>query len=63
MDRSEVNNQERALLVGVIHGNIDDITTYEHIDELELLANTAGANVVGRITQKLNRLKSTISRW
>ena len=56
MDRSEVNNQERALLVGVIHGNIDDITTYEHIDELELLANTAGANVVGRITQKLNRL-------
>ena len=49
-------NQEKALMVGVIHGEIDEATTYEHLEELELLAVTAGAEVVGQITQRLNKL-------
>ena len=48
--------QEKALMVGVIHGEIDEATAYEHLEELELLAVTAGAEVVGQITQRLNKL-------
>lgn len=48
--------QERALLVGVIHGAVDNVTVDEHLEELELLSATAGADVVGRVTQRLNRL-------
>ena len=48
--------QEKALMVGVIHGNVDEATTYEHLEELELLADTAGAEVVGQVTQRLNKL-------
>ena len=49
-------NQEKALMVGVIHGEGDEATAYEHLEELELLAVTAGAEVVGQITQRLNKL-------
>ena len=49
-------NQEKALMVGVIHGEVDEATAYEHLEELELLAVTAGAEVVGQITQRLNKL-------
>jgi len=56
MERLEIDSKENALLIGVIHGDTDETTTHEHLDELQLLADTAGANVVGRITQKLNRL-------
>lgn len=48
--------KEKAILVGVIHGEIDAAAANEHLDELELLAATAGADVIGRITQRLNRL-------
>ncbi len=47
---------EKALLVGVIHGDVDEAATIEHLDELELLADTAGAKVVGQITQRLKKL-------
>ncbi|MBC8323768.1 MAG: GTPase HflX [Candidatus Marinimicrobia bacterium] len=47
---------EKALLVGVIHGDVDEAATIEHLDELELLAETAGAKVVGQITQRLKKL-------
>lgn len=47
---------ERALIVGVIHGDLDEYVIDEHLDEMELLADTAGAEVVGRITQKLNKI-------
>ncbi|MDP6499728.1 MAG: GTPase HflX [Candidatus Marinimicrobia bacterium] len=47
---------EKALLVGVIHGEVNEATTIEHLDELELLADTAGAKVVGQITQRLKKL-------
>ena len=42
--------QEKALMVGVIHGEVDEASAYEHLEELELLAGTAGAVVVGQIT-------------
>ncbi|HIC39758.1 MAG TPA: GTPase HflX [Candidatus Marinimicrobia bacterium] len=48
--------KEKALMVGVIHGIVDEATTYEHLEELELLADTAGAEVVGQVTQRLNKL-------
>ncbi|MBI89270.1 MAG: GTPase HflX [Candidatus Marinimicrobia bacterium] len=47
---------EKALLVGVIQPGLTEIIIDEHLDELELLAKTAGASVVGRITQKLSKI-------
>jgi len=47
---------EKAILVGVIHDNLEDHVIDEHLDEMELLADTAGAKVVGRVTQKLNKI-------
>ncbi len=56
MQKTNIDFQEKALLVGVIHGGIDESTVMEHIDELALLADTAGAEVIGQITQKLGRI-------
>ena len=56
IDRKESNRRERAILVGVIHGKLDELIIDEHLDEMELLADTAGAKVVGRVTQRLNKL-------
>lgn len=47
---------EKAILVGVIHGSLEEHVVNEHLDEMELLADTAGAEVLGRITQRLNRI-------
>lgn len=56
IDRQESNKVERAILVGVIHGKLDELIIDEHLDEMELLADTAGADVVGRVTQRLNKI-------
>ena len=48
--------QEKALLVGIIHGEMDKQVTNEHLEEMELLAQTAGAEVMGTITQRLQKL-------
>ncbi len=56
IDRQRSNKVERAILVGVIHGKFDELVIDEHIDEMELLADTAGAEVVGRVTQRLNKI-------
>ena len=40
------NKPERAILVGVKTHDIDREVVREHIDELEELANTAGAETV-----------------
>jgi len=48
--------QEKAIMVGVIHGKVDEETAFEHLEELELLADTAGAEIVGQVTQRLNKL-------
>ena len=42
---------ERALLVALIKGNVDSDIVKEHLDELEELASTAGAETVRKIVQ------------
>ena len=44
---------ETAVLVGLVTKDQDEATTKEYLDELELLADTAGAVTVKRFTQKL----------
>ncbi len=48
-----VNQQENALLVGVIQPEQTDLIVNEYIDELEFLAETAGVKTVKRFTQRL----------
>ena len=50
---SEVKN-ETAILVGLITSNQDESKTKEYLDELEFLADTAGAVTVKRFTQKVS---------
>lgn len=45
------NNVERALLVALIKGNLNSGIVEEHLDELEELAETAGAETVKKIIQ------------
>jgi len=47
---------EKALTVGVILPGVGDSDVKNHLDELDLLADTAGAEVVGRVTQRLSRI-------
>lgn len=48
--------RERAFLVGVeIHGQRQHLALEDSLSELALLADTAGVDVVGELTQKLNR--------
>ena len=42
---------ERALLVALIKGNVDSEIVKEHLDELEELASTAGAETISKIVQ------------
>jgi len=48
----EEQNKERAILVGVIHNRQDRELVDEYLDELALLADTAGAEVLERIVQE-----------
>lgn len=45
--------EESCVLVGVITSEIDEQTANEHLDELEFLAETAGAITEGKFLQKL----------
>jgi len=56
IENSEIKMKEKAILVGVIHGEWDQKIVDEHLEELQLLAETAGAEVVGNVTQKLKRI-------
>lgn len=49
---------EKAILVGVILPNQTERLVREHLDELEFLALTAGAQAIKRFTQKVNGLDS-----
>ena len=44
--------KERAILVGVVHSRQDRDLVDEYLDELELLADTAGAEVLYRVIQE-----------
>ncbi len=48
-----VNQQENAILVGVIQPEQTDVMVNEYIDELEFLAETAGVKTIKRFTQRL----------
>ena len=47
---------EDAFLVGAVFGNLSSEKVSEHLEELQLLAKTAGANVVHSYTQKLSKI-------
>ncbi|MCK7558465.1 GTPase HflX [Chitinophaga sedimenti] len=54
IDKQQVVKQnERAVLVGVIHKEQTESQVKEYLDELAFLAETAGAEAVKRFTQKL----------
>ena len=55
IERNNVS-QEKALLVGVIQPGMTESQIHEHLDELELLAETAGAKIAGRITQRVSKI-------
>ncbi len=48
---------ERAILVSApVRGSDHEVHAEEHLDELERLADTAGAEVVGRVIQRLTKV-------
>ena len=52
---TEEQYQERAVFVGVIKQNDDERQIMEYLDELEFLAETAGAVGVKKFIQKVDR--------
>ena len=53
---NKILKQEKVLLVGVISQKNNESLVQEHLEELCLLVKTAGAKVVGRITQKVSKI-------
>ena len=51
--KNRINKEEKAVLVGLIQKEQREEDAKEYLDELEFLAETAGANAVKRFTQKL----------
>jgi GTPase len=51
--RNRINNEERAVLVGVVHKDQTEQEAHEYLDELAFLAETAGAVAVKKFIQKL----------
>ncbi|MFV0540845.1 MAG: GTPase HflX [Aestuariibaculum sp.] len=47
-------NLEKAVLIGIITQDQDEVTSKEYLDELEFLTYTAGGKVVQRFTQKMD---------
>ena len=45
--------QETAIIVGLINRSQDEDTAKEYLDELEFLADTAGAKILKPYTQPL----------
>ncbi|WP_248724801.1 GTPase HflX [Seonamhaeicola sp. ML3] len=45
---------EKAVLIGIITKDQDEVQSKEYLDELEFLTYTAGGEVVGRFTQKMD---------
>ena len=50
---AEASKAETAILVGLVTPTQDEAKTAEYLDELEFLADTAGAVIVKRFTQKV----------
>ena len=58
MNKNNILNNERALLIGVQRDDQDSNILKEHLAELKLLAETAGAEVVGEIYQSIKKINS-----
>ena len=54
MYENNLNIKERTILVGIVKNKTDEINIKDYLDELEFLALTAGAETIGRFTQKMN---------
>ena len=61
MDKNTVPEQttEKAVFVGIIKGNEDERKVMEYLDELQFLAETAGAIGDKKFTQRLDRPESS----
>lgn len=61
MQMQEVENirQERAIVVGMVRPDQSREVVNEYLDELELLADTAGAEVLERVIQERHRMDSS----
>ena len=59
MNNNNFSQKENVLLVGVIYGELDEEKVCEHLDELSLLAETAGGHVIRRFTQKISKVNSS----
>src|SRR6218665_298078 len=53
LDKRNILNEEKAILVGLIHKDQTEQQVQEYLDELAFLAETAGATALKRYTQKL----------
>jgi GTP-binding protein HflX len=56
LHNTQSNERERAILVGLSNGSVDRWVVEDYLDELTLLAETAGAEVVERIIQERRRI-------
>lgn len=52
------NEKERAILIAVNTGNISDERVEEYLEELEMLAETAGAETIFKIVQERQKIDS-----
>ena len=50
----EKESSERTILIGIVTPQQSEAKTMEYLDELEFLADTAGAVTVHKFIQKLN---------
>ena len=57
IEKKEIAN-EKTILIGTIKPGDTDELIHEHLSELELLAETAGAEVIGKITQRISKINS-----
>jgi len=51
--------KEKVFIIGTIRPGMNERTVNEYLDELELLVDTAGANVSGRIIQKISKINAS----
>ena len=56
MSNNNFFQKEKAMLVGVIHGELNRDKVNQHLDELLLLTETAGGEVIDNVVQKINRI-------
>ncbi|MES2648205.1 MAG: GTPase HflX [Bacteroidota bacterium] len=50
---NKINTEEKAILIGLVQKDQTESQTYEYLDELSFLAETAGAKTLKRFWQKL----------